>query len=56
MNEINEAGAEALVTFMTQAELDKNGLSDIGESIQAKGMSWFHFQIVDDEAYPSVTS
>ena len=50
LNEIKEAGAEAILTFMTQAELDKNGLSDIGESIKAKGMSWFHLPIIDDEA------
>ena len=50
LNEIKEAGAEAILTFMTQAELDKNGLSDIGESIKDKGMSWFHLPIIDDEA------
>lgn len=50
LNELKEAGAEAILTFMTQAELDKNGLSDIGESIKAKGISWFHLPIIDDEA------
>jgi protein-tyrosine phosphatase len=50
LNEIKAAGAQTIVTFMTQAELDKNNLSDIGESIKAKGMSWFHLPIVDDEA------
>ncbi len=50
LNNIKEAGAEAILTFMTQQELDKNGLSDIGESIKANGMSWFHLPIVDDEA------
>ncbi|PKG40123.1 cyclin-dependent kinase inhibitor 3 family protein [Psychromonas sp. Urea-02u-13] len=50
LNEIKAAGAQAILTFMTQAELDKNNLSDIGESIKAKGMSWFHLPIVDDEA------
>ncbi|WP_022941507.1 cyclin-dependent kinase inhibitor 3 family protein [Psychromonas hadalis] len=50
LNEIKAAGAEAILTFMTQAELDKNELSDIGESIKQKGMSWFHLPIVDDEA------
>lgn len=50
LNEIKGAGAEAILTFMTQAELDKNNLSDIGESVKAKGMSWFHLPIVDDEA------
>ena len=50
LDEIKAAGAEAILTFMTQAELDKNNISDIGESIKAKGMSWFHLPIVDDEA------
>lgn len=50
LQQIKEAGADAILTFMTQAELDKNELSDIGESIKAKGMSWFHLPIVDDEA------
>jgi protein-tyrosine phosphatase len=35
---------------MTQAELDKNNLSNIGESIKDKGMSWFHLPIIDDKA------
>jgi len=50
LNEIKASGAEAVLTFMTQAELDKNNLSDIGQSITATGMSWFHLPIVDDEA------
>lgn len=50
LTQIKKAGAQAILTFMTQAELDKNDLSDLGESIKAKGMSWFHLPIVDDEA------
>lgn len=50
LNELKAAGAEAVLTFMTQAELDKNALSNIGKSVKAQGMSWFHLPIVDDEA------
>lgn len=50
LNEIKATGAEAILTFMTQAELDKNNLSHIGQSIKAKGMSWFHLPIEDDAA------
>ena len=50
LNELKAAGAEAVLTFMTQVELDKNELSNIGEAIKAKGMSWFHLPITDDEA------
>lgn len=50
LDQLKAAGAEAVLTFMTQAELDKNNLSTIGESITQKGMSWFHLPIVDDEA------
>jgi hypothetical protein len=48
--ELKEAGAEAVLTFMTQAELDKNNLSNLGISVKGKGMSWFHLPIEDDEA------
>jgi len=50
LNEIKAVGVEAVLTFMTQTELDKNNLSDIGKSVKAKGMSWFHLPIIDDEA------
>jgi len=50
LNEIKSIGAEAVLTLMTQTELEKNDLSAIGESVKAKGMSWFHLPIVDDSA------
>jgi len=50
LKELKTAGAEAVLTFMTQAELDKSMLSDIGRSVKAQGMSWFHLPIEDDEA------
>jgi len=50
LNEIKAMGTEAVLTLMTEAELDNNGLSSIGASVKAKGMSWFHLPITDDEA------
>ncbi|WP_028863483.1 cyclin-dependent kinase inhibitor 3 family protein [Psychromonas aquimarina] len=48
--QIKESGAQAVLTFMTQEELDKNELSDIGKSVMEAGMSWFHLPIIDDHA------
>jgi len=50
LKELKKSGAQAVLTFMTQAELEKNSLSGIGQSIKAQGMSWFHLPIEDDEA------
>ena len=50
LRDMKAVGTEAVLTFMTQEELQKNGLSHIGESIKANGMSWFHLPIADDEA------
>ncbi len=48
--QIKESGAHVVLTFMTQEELDKNELSDIGKSVMETGMSWFHLPIIDDHA------
>lgn len=50
LQQIKAAGAVALLTFMTQGELDKNQLSEMGEAAQSEGLLWFHLPIVDDEA------
>lgn len=50
LQQIKDSGAVALLTFMTQGELDKNHLSNIGEVTKAQGLQWFHLPIVDDEA------
>lgn len=50
LQQIKAAGAVALLTFMTQSELEKSQLSDIGEATKGQGMLWFHLPIVDDEA------
>lgn len=48
LKQIKQAGAAAVLTFMTQEELDKNSLPEIGKAVKAQGMSWFHLPIVDD--------
>jgi len=48
--EMKAIGVEAVLTLMTPLELEKNALSNIGTSVKAKGMSWFHLPIADDEA------
>ncbi|MFT6927890.1 MAG: protein-tyrosine phosphatase [Psychromonas sp.] len=50
LQQIKAFGAVALLTFMTQGELDKNHLSDLGEVTKAQGLLWFHLPIIDDEA------
>jgi len=50
LQQIKASGAVALLTFMTQGELDKNHLSDLGEVTKAQGLLWFDLPIVDDEA------
>lgn len=46
--QLKGAGAEAILTLMTQDELDKNQLSAIGVSVKALGMAWYHLPIRDD--------
>jgi len=50
LQQIKASGTAALLTFMTQSELDKNQLTDIGEVVQSEGLLWFHLPIVDDQA------
>lgn len=52
--EMKAIGVEAVLTLMTPLELEKNALSNIGTSVKAKGMSWFHLPIADDEAPDAV--
>jgi protein-tyrosine phosphatase len=50
LEQIKQASVHAVLTFMTQGELDKNNLSDLGESVKNNGMLWFHLPIIDDHA------
>lgn len=48
--QIKQADAHAVLTFMTQAELEKNNLPELGQSVENLGMLWFHLPIIDDHA------
>lgn len=50
LNDLKAVGTQAVLTFMTQDELDNNQLANLGALVKAKGMSWFHLPIMDDEA------
>lgn len=50
LSQIKQAGADAVLTFMTQAELEKNKLPELGQSVKNQGMLWFHLPIIDDHA------
>ena len=44
------AGAGGVLTLMTVEELALCGPLSLGQLVQARGMSWFHLPIADDEA------
>ncbi|MNH19019.1 hypothetical protein D3C79_787410 [compost metagenome] len=44
------AGARAVITLMTPDELAALDLATLGQLVDARGMSWFHLPIADDEA------
>ena len=46
--QIKQAGVAAVLTLMTQDELEENSLSVLGKAIKAKGISWFHLPIADE--------
>ncbi|MCW8996385.1 MAG: protein phosphatase, partial [Psychromonas sp.] len=48
LEQLKQEGAEAVLTLLTQAELDENGVSAIAAAVKALGMSWFHLPILDD--------
>ncbi|MFQ2543267.1 tyrosine-protein phosphatase [Aeromonas caviae] len=44
------AGAGGVLTLMTEEEMTLCGSLSLGQLVQARGMSWFHLPIADDEA------
>jgi protein-tyrosine phosphatase len=48
--QLKEAGAEAVVTVMPDAEMAGAGAQDLPEVCRQNGMRWFHFPIEDDAA------
>lgn len=47
---LREAGAEAVLTLMSETELRQNGVEQLPEHCQDQGVDWFHLPIDDDGA------
>ena len=50
VGELRQAGADAIVTMMTDEELDKFDASSLPDVVRQNGMIWFHFPVEDDAA------
>lgn len=48
LQQLKSAGAEAILTLMTDMELLALSIPRVGESVAALGMQWFHLPIEDD--------
>lgn len=46
---LKEYGANAVITLMTEKELQALVLNDVGIAVKSLGMSWFHLPICDDQ-------
>lgn len=47
---LQEAGADALLTVMPDAELALNEVSRLGAACADRGLAWFHLPVADDAA------
>ncbi|MEW7979137.1 MAG: tyrosine-protein phosphatase [Candidatus Sedimenticola endophacoides] len=50
VSELHQAGADAIVTMMTNEELAKFEVSSLPDVVRQSGLSWFHFPVEDDAA------
>jgi len=50
VSELQQAGAEAIVTMMPEDELARFEVSKLPEVVRQRGMAWFHFPVEDDAA------
>lgn len=50
VSELRQAGADAIVTMMTDEELAKFDVASLPDVIRHSGMTWFHFPVEDDAA------
>ncbi|MEW7980692.1 MAG: tyrosine-protein phosphatase [Candidatus Sedimenticola endophacoides] len=50
VSELHEAGADAIVTMMTDEELARFDVSSLTDVVRQSGLSWFHFPVEDDAA------
>ena len=47
---LKQAGAVALVTLMSDTELQKNGAGELGVAARQHGLEWYQLPIEDDQA------
>ncbi len=47
---LKQAGAVVLVTLMSDAELEENGVGQLGIEAEQHGLEWFQLPIEDDQA------
>lgn len=50
VSQLHQAGADAIVTMMTDEELAKFEVSSLQDVVRQNGMTWFHFPVEDDAA------
>ena len=50
VEQLKQAGAQAIVTLMYQEEMDKNQASQLPQVCEQQGVSWFQLPISDDAA------
>lgn len=48
LEQLQAAGAEAVLTMMPEGELASNGVSDLGQLCTQRGLQWFHLPIPDE--------
>ena len=47
LDRIHTAGASAVVTLVSDGELEELGVTAMGAAVRARGMDWFHLPIAD---------
>ncbi len=48
VNTLKEAGADAVITMLTNADIKKLGVEHLGSEIEQQGIAWFQLPIEDD--------
>lgn len=50
ISQLHQAGADAVVTMMTDEELARFEVTSLPDVVRQRGMAWFHFPVEDDAA------
>lgn len=50
VKQLKDAGAQAILTLMYDAEMKKNGAETLSQECDAQGIKWFQLPILDDGA------